>query len=125
MLTNIPNGLDEIIATYGSIDDPAFYAKNIVKFELPYPLLYGGVPVNKAVCHRLAVDNLVQAFKNLQAAGFADQFKEFNGIYARRAIRGQPSHPSAHSWIWKPLIRKWARAKPTRSVQRGGCLMQS
>jgi hypothetical protein len=98
MLTQIPNGLDEIIHTYGSIDDPKFEAKHIVLFPLPYPLIFDGQVVKRARCHNLVVDNFVQAFKNVDEAGLADQFKEFNGIVERRAIRGQPSSASLHSW---------------------------
>ncbi len=36
MLTQIPNGLDEIIAAYGSLDDPQFENKHIVSFDLPF-----------------------------------------------------------------------------------------
>jgi len=98
MLTVIPNGLDEIIHTYGSLDDPQFESRHIVLFQLPYPLVFSGQQVTRARCHNLAVDNFVQAFKNVDAAGLRDQFREFDGIYNRRPIRGQPSHPSLHSW---------------------------
>jgi hypothetical protein len=98
VLTQIPNGLDEIIHTYGSIDDAQFEAKHIVLFQLPFPLVYEGQQVKRARCHNLAVDNFIQAFKNVDAAGLKDQFTEFNGIYNRRAIRGQTSHASLHSW---------------------------
>jgi len=98
MLTQIPNGLDQIIHTYGSLDDPQFEAKHLTRFNLPYQLSYEGHPVTHTLCHMLAVDNFIQAFKNVDAAGLANQFVEFNGIYARRSIRGQTSHPSLHSW---------------------------
>ena len=98
MLTQIPNGLDEIIHTYGSLDDSQFEANHIVSFELPYILRYEGQEVKHSRCHKLAVDNFIQAFKNVQAAGLAGEFVEYNGIYARRPIRGQASHPSLHSW---------------------------
>ena len=98
MLTQIPNGLDEIIHTYGSLDDPQFEGKHIVLFDLPYPLRFEGQQVRRARCHNLATDNFIQAFRNVEAAGLKDQFLEFNGIYARRPIRGQASHPSLHSW---------------------------
>lgn len=98
MLTHTPNGLDEIIATYGSLSDPNFEAKNIVQFSLPYTLFYAGKPVTKTRAHKLVVDNFVQAFQNVQDAGLADRFTEFNGIFAQRPIRGQPQHPSLHSW---------------------------
>jgi hypothetical protein len=98
VITKIPSGLDEIIATFGSLSDPNFESRNIAGFELPYQLTYAGHPMTRARCHRLAADNFVQAFKNVQDAGQASAFTEFNGIYARRPIRGQTSHASCHSW---------------------------
>jgi hypothetical protein len=79
VLTEIPNGLDEIIATYGSLDDPQFENKHIVSFDLPYTLRFEGQPVKHSRCHKVAVDNFVQALKNVQDAGLADQFVEYNG----------------------------------------------
>lgn len=98
MIEVVPVGLDSIIHTFGSLDDPNFEARNIVTFNLPYSLFYNDAEVKRARAHKLAVDNFIQGFKNVADAGLADQFKEFNGIYARRAIRGQASHPSTHSW---------------------------
>jgi hypothetical protein len=98
MLTQIPNGLDEIIATYGSLDEGQFETKHIVLFNLPYALKFEGQTVTHARCHSVVVDNFIQAFQNVEAAGLKDQFIEFNGIYAKRPIRGQASHPSLHSW---------------------------
>lgn len=98
MLDKIPAGLDQIIKVFGSLDDPHFEQNNIVLFDLPYPLTYDGQPVKRARAHRLAVDHFVAAFKAVQAAGLHEHFTEFNGIYNRRAIRGQSAHPSLHSW---------------------------
>jgi hypothetical protein len=97
MLIKIPNGLDEIIHTFGSISDPHFEARNIVQFDLPYPLMYEGKQrVTRASAHRLAVPHFQAAFNNIERAGLRDQFTEFEGIFAKRAIRGQPAHPSLH-----------------------------
>ena len=98
MLTQIPHGLDEIIHLYGSLDDSQFESKHLTRFDLPYQLKYEGKPVTTALCHMLAVENFIKAFKNIEAAGLANQFVEYNGIYARRAIRGQNAHASLHSW---------------------------
>ncbi len=95
MLTTIPVGLDEIIATFGPLED---IANNLISFELPYSLLYAGTIVTHARCHKLAVDHFVKAFTGIRDAGFAAEFKEYNGIYAARPIRGQSAHPSTHSW---------------------------
>lgn len=98
MLTRIPSGLREIIATFGELDDRHFEEKNIVTIEAVYPLLYAGKPVSRLRCHKLAAENFTEAFRKVQKLGLEGQFKEFNGLYARRAIRGMPSHPSTHSW---------------------------
>lgn len=98
MLERTPSGLDEIIFTFGSLDDPQFEVRNIVYFALPYPLYYEDVPVKRARCHRLVVDNFQAAFEDLRAAGLQDQVRNYSGIYAPRAIRGFGSHPSTHSW---------------------------
>jgi D-alanyl-D-alanine carboxypeptidase-like protein len=98
MLQTTPVGLDEIIAAFGRIEEPTFEAAHIVSFDLPYPLLYAGQTVSRARCHRLLVQNFQKAFYDLAQAGLADQVKNYGGIYARRAIRGQAAHPSTHSW---------------------------
>jgi len=98
MLYEIPNGLDEIIHIFGSIDDPSFEADNILSFDLPYPLFYMDAEVRRARCHRLLVDNFRQAFTELKNQGLDNVVRSYSGIYARRSIRGQGSHPSTHSW---------------------------
>lgn len=98
MLTRRPSGLDELIHTFGDIDDPGFEATQIVPFLLPYPLYYDGTPVTRARCHRLIVDNFQRAFRDIQAAGLQNEVRNYSGIFARRPIRGFGSHPSTHSW---------------------------
>jgi hypothetical protein len=97
MLSHTPIGLDEIINTFGSLDDPQFETRNIVQFDLPYPLLYDGKQVLRASCHNLLVANFKQVFENIKAADLAGQVKNYSGIFARRPIRGLPSQPSTHS----------------------------
>ena len=98
MLTTIPNGLDEIIHTFGSIDQPGFEALCIVSFDLPYPLAYDGKPVYRARCHRLVVENFQFAFERIKSLGLEHEATNYGGIYNQRAIRGQARHPSTHSW---------------------------
>ena len=98
MLQKIPHGLDEIIAAYGHLDDALFEPKFIRSFQFPYPVFYDGARVTQTRCHKEAVDHFIKVFTLIDEAGLADQFKEYNGIYARRWIRGQASHPSLHSW---------------------------
>ena len=98
MLKQTPVGLDEIIATFGKIDNKTFEATNIVNFALPYPLVYDGKEVVRARCHKLLVENFQQAFEVIKAAGLQKQATRYGGIYARRSIRGFSSHVSTHSW---------------------------
>ena len=99
MLAKIPNGLDEILDTFGSIDDPTrFELESVVSFDLPYPLVYDGHVVHRARAHRLAVDHFVFAFEQVAALGLDDLARNYGGIYARRSIRGAKMHPSTHSW---------------------------
>jgi hypothetical protein len=99
MLTNIPNGLDEILATFGSVDVPGdFEARHIVMFDLPYPLVYDGRTVSRSRAHRLAVPHFVFAFEQIAALGLEDQCRNYGGIYNRRSVRGARSHLSTHSW---------------------------
>lgn len=100
MLTKIPNGYSEVFATFGNFSLPGWEAKNIVLFNLPYPLLYGAVTVTRARCHKYAVDNFVKAFTDLKNAGLShlNATDKFAGIYAVRSVRGLPSHPSMHSF---------------------------
>jgi D-alanyl-D-alanine carboxypeptidase len=98
MLNKTPIGLDELIHTFGSIDDPAFENRNIVTFTLPFLLYYEGKKISQARCHRLIVENFQKAFEDIKAAGLDEIVKNFSGIYAKRAIRGFASHASTHSW---------------------------
>ncbi|HYD60729.1 MAG TPA: M15 family metallopeptidase [Noviherbaspirillum sp.] len=98
MLQRAPDGLDEIIQTFGNLDDPRFEELHIKAFQLPYPLLYEGIPVHRARCHKLLIENFQKAFESIKKAGFENEVKNYSGIYARRSIRGFGSHPSTHSW---------------------------
>lgn len=93
-----PAGLDAIIATFGSIDAPDFEIVNIVSFPLPYTMFFNGAPVTHTRCHRLLVETFEAVYTKVRDAGYADHYTEFEGIYCRRQIRGQLSHPSTHSW---------------------------
>ena len=94
MLTQIPNGLDEVIKTFGPTTE---VPKHLVTFDLPYPLLYQGSAVHKATCHKLVVDNFVQAFKAIQDAQLEALVLRYGGLYANRVIRGGTT-PSMHAF---------------------------
>ena len=98
MLSNTPAGLDEIIATFGSLDMPDFESLHIETFTFPYPLFYQGSKATRGRCHHLLVENFQKALADILAAGLQDQVRNYGGIYNTRPIRGQASHPSTHSW---------------------------
>lgn len=98
MLTKTPSGLREIVATFGDLNSPTFEARNIVMFQLPYPLMYDGQRVTRARCHKLVVDNFMSAFNAIKNAGLIAEATNYGGIYNKRSIRGISSHPSTHSW---------------------------
>ena len=93
----IPNGLAQIIHMFGDCNASDFEAKNIVSFDLPYPLFYNGKLVLRSRCHRLAVENFLKAFNLLLDSGLSDQVRSYGGIYQYRAKRGG-TEPSVHSW---------------------------
>ena len=97
-----PVGLDEIILTFGSVDDPNFERENIVSVEFPHPLTYKTpyrlVEVKRGRCHKLMASLFQEALTKVHEAGFDTCFRPYGGIYARRAQRGTRSFPSTHSW---------------------------
>jgi hypothetical protein len=99
MLTKIPHGLDEIIATFGDWREKDFEAKYLISFELPYGLIYDGkYRIGRTRAHRLAVPHFQQAFQNIKDAGLVAECFNFGGIYAKRPQRGVAVRPSTHSW---------------------------
>lgn len=94
----VPSGLDEIIATFGSIDDPNFQSDNIVLFDLPYALSFNGTPTMHARAHKLVAPVFQAVFTDINTGGLSLFANDYSGIYAARPIRGFPSHPSTHSW---------------------------
>jgi len=97
-----PVGLEGIILTFGSLDDPNFERDNIAIFDLPYPLSFRGplglIQVHRSRSHRLMVPIFQEALAKVGEAGFETCFRPYGGIYARRAQRGATRFPSTHSW---------------------------
>ena len=94
MLRLIPDGLDEIIHTFGPLSE---MQHNLTSFELPYPLLYNNLPVHRATCHKLALDNFVGALTAIKTAQLESLVLRYGGIYANRVQRGG-SKASTHAW---------------------------
>src|SRR5262245_34928362 len=97
MLTKTPNGYAAIVALFGDCDDPKFEQKNIVLFDLPYPLLYDGNEVKRARCHKLLADNFKAVFQELLDSGLSKHVQNYGGIFNKRPIRGR-TKPSTHSF---------------------------
>lgn len=93
----IPEGLDEIIETYGSLNEH-FERDNIVLFDLPYPIRYAGKPVTRSRAHKKCVPIFQAVFEQIKKEGLTDYANDYSGIYQQRGIRGYPKFPSTHSW---------------------------
>jgi hypothetical protein len=98
MSVRVPNGLNEIIDTFGSLDVPDFEQRYIVPFSLPYPLFYEGEKVLRSRCHFLLVDIFKDVFQAIANSGLQDQVQNYDGIFQMREIRGENGSPSTHSW---------------------------
>ncbi len=98
MAVEPPNGLDEIIDVFGSLDIPDFESRYIESFQLPYPLFFEGNKVTRSRCHYLMVDKFISVFTALKKAMLDGEVQNYGGIYNRRSIIGNQSHPSTHSW---------------------------
>lgn len=85
----------------------SFYGKagdesQLVSFEFPYPMLYGGKRVTRSRCHRLVKDSLLRVLTEIGDRwagnrGIMEEAEDFGGIYNFRSMRGG-SRPSRHSW---------------------------
>jgi D-alanyl-D-alanine carboxypeptidase len=105
----VPNGLDEIIATFGDLrpyiqDDGTLSSKwetdEMTRSLLPFAIPLSGNPsaiVTKIECHHLLSEIFVQVFQEISASGLQDKVKTYGGCYAGRAKRTS-THWSAHAW---------------------------
>ena len=104
-----PNGLNEIIATFGNLAqyvrpdgtvDPRWESERMQAVPIPFsiPLAWdtkvrvSSVRVNKGI-----VDVVAGTFKALNDRGLAPQIKTFGGAYNYRPKRGSNKY-STHSW---------------------------
>jgi D-alanyl-D-alanine carboxypeptidase-like protein/LysM domain-containing protein len=104
-----PNGLEQIIATFGDIRkfirpdgtlDPRWEHEELGRAHLPFPIPLSWAPNTKAtqiICHKKLVDIFVQVFTEIQKQGLADHVMRYGGCYNFRAKRTS-SKLSAHCW---------------------------
>lgn len=106
---NTPNGLDEIVATFGDVhsyvDDsgilsPAWNRQFLSVAELPFPLALSwnpNVTVYKITCHRLLAQTFVDVFNEIKAEGLQDAVTTFGGCFNFRPQRSS-AKLSTHAW---------------------------
>lgn len=109
MLLQPPNGLDEILATFGDFGLPGWEQAAIVLVPIPPRVVWTGqstsslddMEIKTIRCHRLLSPTFSKVFVELDNFVFRDILPaplQYSGIYARRNIRGSQVHPSTHSW---------------------------
>jgi hypothetical protein len=108
-----PDGLGEIIATFGDINsyiarskdnhlrlDPAFEREYIVSADLPYPLLAAWdhkKRISTIRCHALLAERFGAIFDEIFRLNLSDRARYFGGCYNFRNKRNG-SGISTHSW---------------------------
>jgi hypothetical protein len=104
-----PNGLSEIIATFGNISnyirpdgtlDPRWERENMVAIPLPFtiPLAWDkNVTVSSLRLHKLLKPTVQATFAAILSRGLQKEVKTYGGGYAFRAKRTVAKH-STHSW---------------------------
>jgi len=98
MTPTVPSGLDQIISTFGNIDDPRFEQNCIVPFAFPYTMKYVGKIVKTGRCHYMLKETFEAVFEKIKKEGLQYSANDYDGCYAKRSIRGHSSHASTHSW---------------------------
>ena len=97
----IPNGLKEIIRTYGNPNNSDFAKKNLTMFKSA-PLTFGRATpkIIKIYAHRLIIPDLTAIFAEIAELERKHQkimIKTFDGCYNKRVQRGG-TKASTHSW---------------------------
>lgn len=86
-------------------DVRAFYGEpgenNLVTFDFPYPMFYGGKRVTKSRCHKKVKDSLLRVLVAISGMlgdpNVADEAQDYAGIYNFRNKR-ESSSISMHAW---------------------------
>jgi hypothetical protein len=109
MALTVPNGLAEIIATFGDIhayiDDtgnlkPSWNTDYLAVAQLPFPISISwnkSISVQRITCHKLMVPIFEDTFNEIQIQGLSDLVKSFGGCFAFRPQRNAIKL-STHGW---------------------------
>jgi LysM repeat protein len=106
---NTPQGLDQLIATFGNIRpfikndgtlDSEWERQELTRAGLPFPIPYTEPPhppVTKIYCHKKLSDIFVQVFTEIQKQGLADKIVSYGGCFNFRSKRTS-TKISTHAW---------------------------
>lgn len=104
-----PNGLEQIVATFGDIYeyihtdgslDPRWQTNFLIRNALPFPLSLSWDPatcVSQMTCHKRLAKGFEDVFQRIQAAGLQEKVKTFGGCFSFRQQR-TGSKLSTHAW---------------------------
>ena len=104
-----PNGLEQILATFGDIYeyvrqdrtlDPRWQADFLARVTLPFPLKLSwdeATSVTQMTCHKKLVDVFAEVFGHIVRAGLQAKVQSFGGCFSFRPQR-TGSKLSTHAW---------------------------
>ena len=104
-----PNGIDQIVATFGNIEnyiqadgtlDPRWQIDSLDYIALPVPLMLSydhSTTITHFRCHKLLVETLETVFMEIKSTGLEPDLFSFGGCFSFRPQR-TGSKLSAHSW---------------------------
>ena len=107
---NTPDGLDQIIATFGDPHSyigtdgnlsPLWQESKLHQIALPFalPLDWNrAVTVTHMMCHQLLAETFEDVFDKIVNEGLQAQVKTFGGCFAYRPQRGSTGKLSTHTW---------------------------
>ncbi|HEV8523505.1 MAG TPA: M15 family metallopeptidase [Terriglobales bacterium] len=104
----VPNGLDEIIATFGNIfahlradgtPNQKWEPKILTVVAIPFPmrLSFQDTSVRRVRCHKKLAPIVRDLFQQIQGRGLAEKIKTYGGCYQFRR-KSSGGDLSVHSW---------------------------
>jgi hypothetical protein len=107
---NTPNGLAEIVATFGDIEKyidgtgllaPSWNTDYLAIVELPFPIPLAwnkSVSVSRMTCHKLMVSVFTDVFNQIRNDGLVSAISDFGGCFSFRQERHSNTKISTHAW---------------------------
>lgn len=108
----------QLLKLYGDPSVRKNEGKYMVLWDVPTELEIGVIP-KRLYCHKLMVEPLSKAFKNLIDRGFVKELKTFDGCFNVRNKRGLSSW-SIHAWgLAIDVNASWNQLGKTPSLSKG------